>query len=98
MKKQFRRRDFLIGGLAAGVGLSAPYLQPARAQFKVDPKQMTKTLRFSSYGGQSEEALTKAAIEPFQAKYDVRVVRETHGNEEPLIAKMKASGPDAYDI
>jgi len=96
-----KRRRFLVTGLAAGAGigsLSTPHIRVARAAMNIDPKQMTKTLRFSSYGGAWQATLTKAAIEPFEKKYDVKVLQETHGNEEQLIAKMKAAGPGSYDV
>jgi spermidine/putrescine-binding protein len=88
-----KRRTLIQGALGVGATLGTidmPFLQKARAQLSVDPKQMTKTPRFSSYGGAWQATLTKAAIEPFEAKYGVKVLQETHGNEEQLIAKMKA--------
>jgi spermidine/putrescine transport system substrate-binding protein len=96
-----KRRTFLQAGASAGValgGIGIPFVGAPRAQMNVDPKQMTKTMRFSSYGGAWQQTLTKAAIEPFEAKYGVKVLQETHGNEEELIAKMKAAGPGSYDV
>lgn len=93
-----KRRTLLLGaGATLGV-TGLPFIGRARAQLNVDPKQMTKEVRFSSYGGAWQQALTKAAIEPFEKRYGVKVVQETHGNEEQLIAKMKAAGPGSYDI
>jgi spermidine/putrescine-binding protein len=96
-----KRRTLIQGALGVGATLGTidmPFLQKARAQLSVDPKQMTKTPRFSSYGGAWQATLTKAAIEPFEAKYGVKVLQETHGNEEQLIAKMKAGGAGAGDV
>lgn len=94
-----KRRTFLLTSAGAGLGgMGLPFIGAPRAQLTVDPRQMTKTLRFSSYGGAWQQTLSKAAIEPFEAKYGVKVVQETHGNEEQLIAKMKAAGPGSYDV
>jgi spermidine/putrescine transport system substrate-binding protein len=95
-----KRRTFLLGtagSLAVASGLVSPFVSGARAQ-AVDRSKMTKTLRFSSYGGSWQAALTDAAIKPFEQKYGVQLLQESHGSEAQLIAKMKASGPGAYDI
>ena len=94
-----RRRNFMQA-TATALGASAlgfPFIHAARGQ-TVDRSQMTKTLRFSSYGGTWQAALSDAAIKPFEAKFGVQVVQESHASEAALIAKMKASGPGAYDI
>ena len=96
-----KRRTFLLASLGAGAGLGSlglPFIRASRAAMNVDPKQMTKTLRFNSYGGAWQETLTKAAIKPFQDKYGVEVLQENYGDEDELIAKMKAAGPGAYDV
>ncbi|HKN58657.1 MAG TPA: extracellular solute-binding protein [Gemmatimonadaceae bacterium] len=95
-----RRRTF-IKATAATLGTSAfgfPFISRTHAQLNVDRSQLTKTLRFSSYGGTWQAALTDAAIKPFEAKYGVQVLQDSHASEAALIAKMKASGPGSYDI
>ena len=95
-----KRRTFLLrtaGSIVAASGLAMPFVSSARAQ-AVDRSKMSKTLRFSSYGGSWQAALDEAAIKPFQEKFGVTVIQESHASEGQLIAKMKASGPGAYDI
>ena len=46
-----RRRTF-VKAAGAALGASAlgfPFIRAARAQLKVDPSQLTKTLRFKAY-------------------------------------------------
>jgi len=94
-----RRRQFVKAGAALGTSaLGFPFIRAARAQLNVDRSQLTKTLRFTSYGGSWQQALSDAAIKPFEAKYGVQVIQESHASEAALIAKMKASGPGSYDI
>ena len=85
-----RRRKFITtAGTALGASaLEFPFIRISNAQ-NVDRSQMTKTLRFSSYGGSWQQALTDSAIKPFEAKYGVQVIQESHGSEAALIAKMK---------
>jgi spermidine/putrescine transport system substrate-binding protein len=94
-----RRRTFIKAAVAT-VGASAlgfPFIS-TRAELNVDRSQLTKTLRFSSYGGTWQTALSDSAIKPFEEKYGVQVLQESHASEAALIAKMKASGPGSYDI
>jgi spermidine/putrescine transport system substrate-binding protein len=95
-----RRKFIKAAGTALGASaLGFPFIRVSRAQqLNVDRSQLTKTLRFSSYGGSWQTALTDAAIKPFEAKYGVQVIQESHGSEAALIAKMKASGPGSYDV
>jgi spermidine/putrescine transport system substrate-binding protein len=92
-----KRRKFVLGAgsVVAAAGLAGPWISRAQT---VDKSKLTKTLRFSSYGGNWQEGLTQAAIKPFEERYGVQVLQESHGSEAQLIAKMKASGPGAYDI
>src|SRR5689334_14083040 len=95
---RMKRRTFLAntaGSVLAAYGLGAPLIARAQA---VDRSKLSKTLRFSSYGGNWQEGLTTAAIKPFEEKYGVQVLQESHGSEAQLIAKMKASGAGAYDV
>ena len=94
-----KRRTILAASAASVVtvsGIGAPFI--ARAQAQIDRSKLTKTLRFSSYGGSWQEGITAAAIKPFEEKYGVQVLQESHGSEAQLIAKMKASGAGAYDV
>src|SRR4029453_13070358 len=90
-----RRRTFVkaAGAVLGASALGFPFIRAARGQLNVDRSQLTKTLRFSSYGGSWQAALSDAAIKPFEAKYGVQVLQESHASEAALIAKMKASGP-----
>jgi spermidine/putrescine transport system substrate-binding protein len=92
-----KRRKFVLGTAAsvAAAGLAGPWISRAQT---VDKSKLSKTLRLSSYGGNWQEGLTKAAIKPFEEMYGVQVLQESHGSEAQLIAKMKASGAGAYDI
>lgn len=93
-----KRRDFVK---ASATFAALPVIlrsTSAGSASTVDPSQLANTLRFSSYGGSWQQAVTEAAIKPFQEKYGVKVLQESHGSEEELIAKMKASGPGAYDV
>jgi spermidine/putrescine transport system substrate-binding protein len=96
-----KRRTFVVG--TAGSILTAstigmPFIARAQSPLNVDRSKLTKTMRLSSYGGNWQEGLTNAAIKPFEDKYGVQVLQESHGSEAQLIAKMKASGAGAYDV
>src|SRR4029450_1379193 len=95
---KMKRRTILAASAASVVtsSIGVPFI--ARAQAQVDRSKLTKTLRFSSYGGSWQEGITAAAIKPFEEKYGVQVLQESHGSEAQLIAKMKASGAGAYDV
>ncbi len=95
-----RRRNFLKGtgaALSASV-LGLPYITKARAQLNVDRSKLTKTLRFTSYGGTWQAALADSAIKPFEEKYGVQVLQGSESSDTALIAKMKASGSGSYDV
>ena len=96
-----KRRTFVVG--TAGSILTAstigiPFIARAQPPLNVDRSKLTKTMRLSSYGGNWQEGLTAAAIKPFEEKYGVQVLQESHGSEAQLITKMKASGAGAYDV
>lgn len=93
-----KRRNFVLGtagSILAAAGLGAPLVSRGQT---VDRSKLSKTMRFSSYGGSWQEGITQAAIKPFEEKYGVQVLQESHASEAQLIAKMKASGPGAYDV
>jgi spermidine/putrescine transport system substrate-binding protein len=95
-----RRRNFLLGtaGSLAASSIGMPFIARAQAPLNVDRAKLSKTMRFMSYGGSWQEALTTAAIKPFEDKYGVQVLQESYDSEAELIAKMKAAGPGAYDV
>ena len=78
MKRAYRtiaqpgRRKFIQGVSAAAVaGLGAPYIW---AQGKTDD-----TLVVNSFGGEYQELVEKAVIQPFEKKFGVKVVHDTTG-------------------
>jgi spermidine/putrescine-binding protein len=99
-EEKMRRRNFLLGtaGSLAASSIGMPFIARAQAPLNVDRAKLSKTMRFMSYGGSWQEALTTAAIKPFEDKYGVQVLQESYDSEAELIAKMKAAGPGAYDV
>lgn len=91
------RRKFTLGGVAGAVGFAV--LGGAnRSEAQVDRSKLSKTLRFSSYGGLWQKNLSEAAIKPFEQEFGVKVEEESHGNEEEVLAKIRAAGPGAFDL
>jgi spermidine/putrescine transport system substrate-binding protein len=91
------RRQFLLGGVASAVGIGV--LGNARfSAAQVDRSKLSKTLRFSSYGGVWQKNLSEAAIKPFEKEYGVKVEEESHGSEAEVLAKIRAAGPGEFDV
>ena len=90
--------SWVSAGSLAASSVGVPFIARAQAPLNVDRAKLTKTMRFMSYGGSWQEALTTAAIKPFEDKYGVKVLQESYDSEAELIAKMKAAGPGEYDV
>jgi spermidine/putrescine transport system substrate-binding protein len=92
-----KRREFLVGGAAGALGLGA-FGMPRRSMAQVDKSKLSKTLLFNSYGGLAQKYFAEAAIKPFEEEFGVKVLQESHGNEEEILAKMRAAGAGAFDV
>src|SRR5690625_1788484 len=94
------RRTLLKGSVAAlaTTALGFPSIIKTRASDRVEKARLSSSIRLSSYGGGWQEALTTAAIQPFEEEYGVQVVQSSHASEGELIARMRAAGPGEYDI
>ena len=98
MKRAYRtiaqpgRRKFISGVSAAAVtSLGAPYIW---AQGKTDD-----TLVVNSFGGEYQELVEKAVIQPFEKKFGVKVVHDTTGTSSQDYAKIRASkGAPGFDV
>ena len=98
MKRAYRtiaqpgRRKFIRGVSAAAVtSLGAPYIW---AQGKTDD-----TLVVNSFGGEYQELVEKAVIQPFEKKFGVKVVHDTTGTSSQDYAKIRASkGAPGFDV
>lgn len=90
------RRDFLAA--SAGTVLSSFGFNGLAWADEVDRSKLANELRVNSYGGSWQENMAKAAFKPFEEVFGVRIVEESHGNEEQLLAKMRAAGPGQYDV
>lgn len=93
------RRTFLKSMGAAGavslIGAGFPAIVLGK---QVDKSKLADSIRFGSYGGSWQKNLTKAVIEPFEKEYGVKVIQGSYGGEEEVLAKIRVSGGDSYDL
>ena len=93
------RRTFLKGMGAAGavsmLGAGFPAIVLGK---QVDKSKLADSIRFGSYGGSWQKNLTKAVIEPFEKEYGVKIIQGSYGGEEEVLAKIRVSGGDSYDL
>src|SRR5689334_21974186 len=90
--RQPGRRKFIRDTSAVAVAsLGAPYIW---AQGKTDD-----TLVVNSFGGEYQELVEKAVIQPFEKKFGVKVVHDTTGTSAQDYAKIRASkGAPGFDV
>lgn len=60
--------------------------------------ELADELQFYSWGGSTQEALTKHVIEPFQAEYGVSVKQSSFPSQDKMIANVRSSAPGSFDI
>jgi len=61
-------------------------------------QEMSDTLNFYSWGGSTQEALTKHVIEPFEEEYDVTVKQSSFSSQDKMLANVRSSPAGSYDI
>ncbi len=60
--------------------------------------ELTDTLRFYSWGGSTQEALTTHLIEPFEEEYDVTVEQSSFSSQDKMLANVRSNPPGSYDV
>jgi putative spermidine/putrescine transport system substrate-binding protein len=85
------RREFLRrASVGAATALAAPYVWAQRTD---------DTLVVNSFGGEYQELIEKAVIQPFEKKFGVKVVHDTTGTSSQDYAKIRASrGAPGFDV
>jgi putative spermidine/putrescine transport system substrate-binding protein len=85
------RRTFLQQASAVAAGtLAAPYVRAQRSD---------DTLVVNSFGGEYQEIIEKAVIQPFEKKFGVKIVHDTTGTSSQDYAKIRASkGAPGFDV
>ena len=85
------RREFLKRASAgAALATGAPWVWAQRTD---------ETLVVNSFGGEYQELIEKAVIQPFEKKFGVKVVHDTTGTSSQDYAKIRASrGAPGFDV
>ncbi|WP_328766773.1 PotD/PotF family extracellular solute-binding protein [Haloarcula nitratireducens] len=60
--------------------------------------ELSDTLRFYSWGGSTQEALTKHLINPFQEEYDVTVEQSSFSSQDKMLANVRSNPAGSYDV
>ena len=60
--------------------------------------EMADTLSFYSWGGSTQEALTKHVIEPFEEEYGVTVKQSSFSSQDKMLANVRSSPEGSYDV
>lgn len=63
-----------------------------------ESEEMSDTLQFYSWGGSTQEALTKHVIEPFEEEYGVTVEQSSFAGQDKMLANVRSSPEGSYDI
>ena len=90
----------VVGGTSGAVSLVSP---PTRAAYSAEQindamtKMRGRSMVFVSWGGLQQDALRKAWLQPFAAKYGVKIL-EDGPPLNPKIVAMVRSGKPIWDI
>src|SRR5512132_2602491 len=85
-RREFVRRTSAV----VAAGLAAPYVWAQRTE---------ETLVVNSFGGEYQEIIEKAVIQPFEKKFGVKVVHDATGTSAQDFAKIRASrGAPGFDV
>lgn len=60
--------------------------------------ELADELQFYSWGGSTQEALTKHVIEPFQEEYGVTVKQSSFSSQDKMVANIRSSPEGSYDV
>ncbi|MCU4802463.1 PotD/PotF family extracellular solute-binding protein [Halobacteria archaeon HArc-gm2] len=61
-------------------------------------QEMADTLKFYSWGGSTQEALTEHLIEPFEDEYGVTVEQSSFSSQDKMLANVRSSPDGSYDV
>lgn len=61
-------------------------------------QEMADTLKFYSWGGSTQEALTEHLIEPFEDEYGVTVEQSSFSSQDKMLANVRSSPEGSYDV
>jgi len=61
-------------------------------------QEMADTLKFYSWGGSTQEALTKHLIEPFESEYGVTVEQSSFSDQDTMLANVRSSPDGSHDV
>jgi len=60
--------------------------------------EMADTLRFYSWGGSTQEALTKHLIEPFEEEFGITVEQSSFSSQDKMLANVRSDPVGSYDV
>ncbi|KAB1190569.1 extracellular solute-binding protein [Haloferax sp. MBLA0076] len=72
--------------------------ETTEAETTSESEELSDTLKFYSWGGSTQEALTKHVIEPFEEEYGVTVEQSSFGGQDKMLANVRSSPEGSYDI
>ena len=72
--------------------------ETTEAETTSEGEELSDTLKFYSWGGSTQEALTKHVIEPFEEEYGVTVEQSSFGGQDKMLANVRSSPEGSYDI
>lgn len=61
-------------------------------------QELADTLNFYSWGGSTQEALSKHLIEPFEEEYGVTVEQSSFSSQDKMLANVRSSPEGSYDV
>lgn len=60
--------------------------------------KMADTLKFYSWGGSTQEALSKHLIKPFEEEHGVTVKQSSFSSQDKMLANVRSSPEGSYDV
>lgn len=60
--------------------------------------ELADTLRFYSWGGSTQEALTEHLIEPFEEEFGVTVEQSSFSSQDKMLANVRSNPAGSYDV